>query len=55
MYFSVKLRGFEGFLILARKTVGQLHFSKFFKILDRGLRGGPKFFPSYMCDLVVKF
>ena len=30
---------FEGFLILMRKPPGQLYFSKFYKILDRGLRG----------------
>ena len=55
MYFSVKLRGFEGFFIPTRKTIGQLNFSKFFKTLDRGLRGGSKILPSYMSDLVVKF
>ena len=44
MYFSVKLRGFEGFLIPARKTVGQLDFSKFYKILDRGQKGGQTVF-----------
>ena len=44
MYFSVKLRGFEGFLIPARKTVGQLNFSKFYKILDKGKKGGQKNF-----------
>ena len=41
MYFGVKVRDFEGFLILTRKPPGQLNFSKFYKILDRGSRGGP--------------
>ena len=55
MYFGVKLRDFEGFLILTRKPPGQLNFSKFYKILDRGSRGGPNtFFCSWM-GLVVKF
>ena len=55
MYFGVKLRDFEGFLIPVRKPPRQLNFCKFYKIFDRGLRGGPEFFLCCQMVLVVKF
>ena len=37
MYFGVKLRDFEGFLIPVRKPPRQLIFSKFYKIFNTRL------------------
>ena len=54
MYFGVKLRDFEGFLIPVRKTPRQLNFCKFTNKSDRGLRGGPEFFLCCQMVLVVK-
>ena len=53
MYFGVKLRDFEGFLIPVRKPPRQLNFCKFYKKSDRGSRGGPEFFLCCQMVLVV--
>ena len=45
MYFGVKLRDFEGFLIPVRKPPRQVNFCKIDKKkIHRGLRGGPEIF-----------
>ena len=55
MYFGVKRRDFEGFLIFEKKKPDKSIFGKIYKKNHWGSRGGPEICLCCQMVLVVKF